>query len=189
VNQRLSANAIAEHIRSIYADEPFKGKGVGRVLADNVFAVTIRFGSADLQGSHQDPSTHLCAYDRWFRNLMFQSFGNHLGRKRHMQPLSYAFLDYPNSRGQQTQQVSEFFLSGLLHIHAVIALRLGHGQACRLCLNASATANQDERFSHVHIETFDPSRGSLEHMIDYFKKGSDAIGPYHRADCYDVFPR
>ena len=120
---------------------------------------------------------------------MIQSFGNHLGRKRHMQPLSYAFLDYANSRGQTFGHAGELFLSGLLHIHAVVALRLGRGQACRPFLIARAIQAPDDRFSDIRIEAFDPLRGSLANMIAYFKKGADVIGTRYRSDAYDVFPR
>jgi hypothetical protein len=121
---------------------------------------------------------------------MITSFGNNLGRKRHLQPLSYAFLDFPNSRGRNpVHHRSEFLESGLLHIHAVIALRLRAGQLCRRPLLVAGSAHRLRRFGDVKVEPFDPSRGSLANMVTYFKKGSDAVGSYCRTDGYDVFPR
>ena len=38
-----------------------------------------------------------------------------------------------------------------------------------------------------YLDAYDPSLGSLENMIAYFKKG--VIGSVHRSDAYEVFPR
>lgn len=150
----------------------------------------MKFESIELKGSRQNPSSYLDAYDDWFRSLMITSFGNNLGRKRHLQPLSYAFLDFPNSRGSNpVPNRSELLQSGLLHVHAVIALRLGAGQVCRRSLLVAGSVHRLRRFGDVKVEPFDPSRGSLENMIAYFKKGADAVGSYHRGDAYDMFPR
>ena len=40
-----------------------------------------------------------------------------------------------------------------------------------------------------YLDAYDPSLGSLENMIAYFKKGAEVIGSVHRSDAYDVFPR
>lgn len=185
-----SGKAIADHIASIYRDQVQNKEQLHQAIVNNVFAVTMKFESVDLHGSRQDPSSYLNAYDDWFRTLMISSFGNNLGRKRHLQPLSYAFLDFPNSRGSNpVQHRSEFLKSGLLHIHAVIALRLGDGQTCRIPLLVAGSAHRLPRFGDVKVEPFDPSRGSLENMTAYFRKGSDAVGSYYRTDGYDVFPR
>jgi hypothetical protein len=190
LNYLDSSQAIADHIVSIYRDHVRNNDELNQTITANVFAITMKFESIELNGSRQDPSSYLNAYDAWFRSLMISSFGNNLGRKRHLQPLSYAFLDFPNSRGSNPiPNRSELLQSGLLHIHAVIALRLGTGQACRRPLLVAGSAHQLRRFGDVKVEPFDPSRGSLENMVTYFKKGADAVGSFYRSDAYDVFPR
>lgn len=185
-----SGKAIADHIVSIYRDQVRNKEQLHQAIVANVFAITMKFESVDLRGSRQDPASYLNAYDDWFRTLMIASFGNNLGRKRHLQPLSYAFLDFPNSRGSNpVHHRSELLKSGLLHIHAVIALQLGAGQMCRIPLLVAGSAHRLPQFGDVKVEPFDPSRGTLANMVTYFKKGSDAVGTYCRADGYDVFPR
>jgi hypothetical protein len=190
LNYLDSSQAIADHIVSIYQDHVQNNDELNQTITANVFAITTKFESVELNGSRQDPSSYLNAYDAWFRSLMITSFENNLGRKRHLQPLSYAFLDFPNSRGNNpVPNRSELLRSGLLHVHAVIALRLGTGQACRRSLLVAGSAHQLRQFSDVKVEPFDPSRGSLENMVTYFKKGADAAGSFHRCNAYDVFPR
>lgn len=177
MNNHISSQGIANHIVSIYRDHVRNDNELYQMILANVFAVTMKFESIELNGSRQDPSSYLNVYDDWFRSLMITSFGNNLGRKRHLQPLSYAFLDFPNSRGSNpVPNRSELLQSGLLHVHAVIALRLGPGQACRRSLLVAGSAHQLRRFGDVKVEPFDPLLGSLENMITYFKKGADAVG-------------
>lgn len=150
----------------------------------------MKFESVELLGSRQDPSTYLNAYGRWFHDLMIEAFGNNLGRKRHMQPISYAFVDVPLSRGNcPRQNAHELLKSGLVHIHAVIALRPGGGQKLRRPLLVAGSAHQLRRYGDVLIEPFDPAKGSLENLIKYCMKGAEAVGRFHRSDTYDLFPR
>jgi len=44
---------------------------------------------------------YLDAFDRFNRYLLTQSFGPNFVRKRRHQPLSYAFIDFPGSRGRR----------------------------------------------------------------------------------------
>ena len=190
MNGHASSIAIANLIRSLYQDQNLTTDELNQAIIDNVFAVTMKFESVELQGPRDDPETYLSKYRSWFHWLMIQSFGNNLGRKKHLQPLSYAFMDFPDSRGSQSEcRVDELMKSGLLHVHAVIALRPGAGQACRLPLMVAGSAHQLRRFGDVKVEMFDPERGSIENMIQYFMKGAEAIGSRLRSDAYEVFPR
>lgn len=185
-----SSLAIADLIKSVYQDQNLTNDRLNQAIINNVFAVTMRFESVELHGSPQDAATYLSKYRSWFHRLMIQAFGNNLGRKKHLQPISYAFLDFPGSRGSQSEgRVDEIMKSGLLHIHAVIALRLGAGQACRMPLMVAGSAHQLRGFGDVKVEQYDPERGSLENMIAYFMKGADAIGSRLRSDAYEVLPR
>ena len=182
--------AIADLIRSLYQDQNLTTDKLNQAIIDNVFAVTMKFESTELQGPHNDPATYLSKYRSWFHWLMIQSFGNNLGRKKHLQPMSYAFLDFSNSRGSRSESsVDEIMKSGLLHIHAVIALRPGAGQACRMPLMVAGSAHQLRRFGDVKVEQYQAERGSLENMIQYFMKGAERIGSRLRSDAYEVLPR
>lgn len=90
------------------------------------------------------------------------------------------------SRGRSNISASELKASGLLHVHAVIAIRPGDGSVFR---QQFLDAGKLKRFGDVKVTPFDPSLGSLENMIEYFKKGSDAVGTRYKSDAYDIFPR
>ncbi len=188
IRVRTLSIAIADLLRSVYQDQSLTNDELNQAIIDNVFAVTMKFESAELHGRRDDLETYLSKYRSWFQRLMIQSFGNNLGRKKHQQPISYAFLDFPGSRGSQSEcRVDELMKSELLHVHAVIALRPGPGQACRTPLVAAGSAHR--RFGDVKVEQFDPARGSLENMIQYFMKGAEVIGSRLRSDAYELLPR
>jgi len=55
-------------------------------------------------------------------------------RKRYRQPLSISYVDFPGSKGTMSaREASELLKFGLLHVHAVVALR-PEGQALRRSL-------------------------------------------------------
>lgn len=181
------AEGIATTLASIYPTS--KTSDQNQVFAENVLAVTMKFDGIKLQGRKNDPSTYLNAYDDWFKSIMIQSFGNNLGRKKHLQPVSYAFVDFPGSRGRPKISAVEVAAFDLLHIHAVIALRPGDGQACRLPFLIAGSAHRDPRFGDVKVTPFNPAQQTPAGMIQYFKKGVDAIGSNGGTDYWDVFPR
>mgnify|MGYP003392467718 CR=1 FL=1 len=187
ITNHLIAKGIADSIATIYQSST--EADLNQAVIDNVLAVTMKFDSVKLEGSRNDPATYLTAYGDWFHSIMVRSFGNNLGRKRHLQPVSYAFVDFSASRGRSKINPGEMVRAGLLHLHAVIALRPGDGQACRLPFLVAGSAHRQRQFGDVKVTPFDPAQGSLENMIAYFKKGADAIGPFARSDCFDVFPR
>jgi hypothetical protein len=185
----LDTKAISDHIKDVYRQSDQATEQLNQLVIDHVLAMTMKFELIDLDGSRRDPATYLDVYGSWFHAQMIKALGNNLGRKRHLQPLSYAFVDVPGSRGLQRNSTSEAIKSGLLHIHAVIAIRPGKGEVCRLPLLVAGSAHRSREFGDVEVKPFDPSLGSLENMIEYFKKGAEAIGSRYQSDSYDVFPR
>lgn len=140
-----------------------------------------------------DPESYLTFFDDWFRQQVINTIGiRNIGRpnKRALQPLSYACVDFSNSRGKLPDHFSTGLLnSGLLHIHAVVAIRPGPGYQHRLRFLAAGHGAPSRRFGDVKVEPFNPSRGSLENMIEYISKGARVIGTKIKSETYDVFPR
>lgn len=137
---------------------------------------------------------YLDAYDRFNRYLLTQSFGPNFRRKKHLQPLSYAFIDFSGSRGRRDrgERVSRATLlgSGRLHIHAVVAVRPDEGQRCIHPLRHMLNGFDDElkKFGDVRIGHYDPTKG-LFNLIDYCSKGAQAVDDRHAwGDMYQVFP-
>lgn len=180
------SQAFAQIIRDIYRCPNQSEPDHDQAITDHVLAVTKKYESDDLEGSPEHPAAYLDGYNDWFQTQLREVFPNNLGRKKKIQPLSFAFVDMPGSRGRKNISASELKTSELLHVHAVIAIRPGDGMIFR---QQFLDAGKLKRFGDVKVEPFDPSRGSLENMIEYFKKGSDAIGSLCRSDAYDIFPR
>jgi hypothetical protein len=137
---------------------------------------------------------YLDAFDRFNRYLLTQSFGPNFVRKRRFQPLSYAFIDFPGSRGRRDtgERISRATLLNLgrLHIHAVVAVRPDEGQRCIPPLRHMLNGFDDElkKFGDVRINHFDPEQG-LANLIDYCSKGAQAVDDrYAWGDMHEVFP-
>ncbi|MFT6669893.1 MAG: hypothetical protein ACJAVZ_001355 [Afipia broomeae] len=188
----INSDAIAYVIKSIYRDHVGSNEAVlNQAIVDNVFAVTMKFDSAhfDFNESKRDPANYLTKYRDWFTRLVVEACGNNMGRKRYQQPLSVSYIDFPGSKGTMSAKEAANFLNfGLLHVHAVVALR-PEGQAFRRPLLVAGSAHQLRRFGEVKVEPYDPEKGSLEKMIQYCSKGAELIGPRHRSDCYELLPR
>ncbi len=189
----INSDAIAYVIKSIYRDHVGSNEAdLNQAIVDNVFAVTMKFESVyfDLNESKRDPANYLTKYRDWFTRLVIEACGNNVGRKRYQQPLSVSYVDFPGSKGMMAANEAANFLNfGLLHVHAVIALRPGAGQAFRRPLLVAGSAHQLRRFGEVKVEAYDPGKGSLEKMIQYCSKGAELIGSRHRTDCYEILPR
>lgn len=189
----INPDAIAYVIKSIYRDHVGSNEGgLNQAIIDNVFAVTMKFESVyfDPNESKKDPANYLTKYRDWFTRLVIEACGNNMGRKRYQQPLSFSFVDFPGSKGRlSSSEASELLNFGLLHVHAVIAIRPGAGQAFCRPLLVAGSAHQLRRFGEVKVEPYNPAQGSLENMIEYCKKGADLIGSRHRSDCYELLPR
>lgn len=192
MNNFINPDAIAYVIKSIYRDHVGSNEAdLNQAIVDNVFAVTMKFESVcfDLNESKRDPANYLTKYRDWFTRLVIEACGNNIGRKRYQQPLSVSYVDFPGSKGVMSScEAGEFLNFGLLHVHAVVALR-PEGQSFRRPLLVAGSAHQLRRFGEVKVEPYDPSRGSLEKMIKYCSKGAKLIGPHHRSDCFEFLPR
>ena len=200
---RLTAEAVTQHIQSRYLHTELEE--AIKLQNDNVFFVTMKFDGIDLKSSRSSPSTYLSLYGEWYHRLMQDSFGKHLGRKRRLQPLSYAFVDFPGSRSTgnftandepvglndltQHREISDYLSSGLLHIHAVLSLLPGPGQACRLRMLESISAQQTRELGAVEISQFNPQLGSLQNLVAYSMKGAIQLGSMIKDDCWGLFPR
>lgn len=202
---RITAEGVAKHIQSIYRNTSPNDDDQNQTLIDNVYFVTMKFDGVDLNRSRSSPSTYLNQYGEWYHRVMQDSFGKHLGRKRRLQPLSYAFIDIPGSRYRrscstdpeanaglyertQHRGAVEYLNSGLLHVHGVIALVPGPGQACLMPMVTSPSLPRTRELGDIEISRFDPSRGSLQNLIEYSMKGAVQVGSLVKEDCWGLFP-
>lgn len=214
MNSLISPKLVAAHLLTNYPTKDLDKKQLDQLCSDNILFITMKFDGLILPGSRSDPSTYLDIFARWYRSVIIDSFGRHYARasKKALQPLTYAFVDFPGSRYQQSSQLNKDCLaqvslfdktrhrgpsvvlkSGLLHVHALMALQPGQGRACRLRFAASnyldATVIQEPQFADIDVQSFDPKKGSLENLADYAMKGATQMGPTSGSDWWDVLPR
>lgn len=206
-----TAKQITDLLLSTYQTEGFNETELSQLLNDNIFFVTMMFERIKFEGlgSRYDPTTYLNIFHNWFRTIMMEGLGPHYGRKskRIHQPLAFAFVDFPGSRYRGQHEVntdqqaqsglydrtrnhgsSEFLKSGPLHIHAVVALRPGPGQVCRLPILNSVSLPKS-KFGRIDVQPFDPNKGTLQNLIEYSMKGAIQIGSATPSDCWEQFPR
>jgi hypothetical protein len=215
LNKIISEIEIRNHITSIYKDHSINVDSLNQALTENVFFVTAKFDGVTLGGSRSDPSSYLAKFADWYHSTMQISFGRHLGRKRTIQPITYAFIDFPGSRNhRQSSDLSmsagqralsgqrgvydhtryqdgraDFLKCDLLHVHAVMALVPDKGQACRVHLTTPHANSKRGNFGDVEISPFDPALGSLDTMIEYAMKGAVRIGSHYKSDCWTFLPK
>jgi hypothetical protein len=195
MNKQPLIRGFAQYIEDIYQPHGLKGQALMRAMSDNVFMITTKYDSVTFEEgeSRSDSQTYLNRYGELYRHINVQSFGkNNLGRVKAYQPLSFAFVDYPDSRDDKEISSNELRRRGQLyklHVHAIVALKPG-GQVCRRPLLVAGSGHQLPKYGEVKVEAFNPEKGSLENMIEYCAKG--AIGVDHgRAfgDLWELFPR
>ncbi len=123
------------------------------------------------------PAAALSDFNKTYFELLKAMYGNNLGRKRAVQPLAYAFLDFAGSR------LGKAIVPDLPHVHA---LMLAHpDQATRL----RALCHSLPLFSDA--QSFDPTKQSLEGIATYCMKGliSSRGEMLERGQLWEVFPR
>jgi hypothetical protein len=95
----ITAESIFEHIKSIYRPLIGEQTELELLLSKNVVFITLQCYGVQLQ-PRSNPSAYIEAFARWYHALNKAVLGNHLDRKTKwkLQPLSYAFVDFPGSR-------------------------------------------------------------------------------------------
>jgi hypothetical protein len=213
MNQLISPQLVAAHLLATYPTDPNQEQ-LSQLLSKNILFITMKFDGLTLLGSRSDPSTYLNIFASWYQSIIIKSFGRHYSRpsKLALQPLTYAFVDFPGSRYHRQHSRNKRLLakvnvhdrtrhrgssvilkSGPLHVHALMAVKPEQGQACRLPFLTSKFLNSRiagrPQFGDIDIQAFDPNKGSLENLAEYAMKGATQMGPSSRSDWWDILPR
>lgn len=212
MNSLISPQLVAAHLLTNYSTKDLNQEQLDQLLSENIFFITMKFDGLNFPGLRNDPSTYLNIFAAWYQSVIIKSLGRHYARptKRIHQPLTYAFVDFPSSRYRRPQnqdrlaQVNLFdrtrhrgssvvLRSGVLHVHALMALKPGPGQVCRLPFATSkfldANIVQPPQFIDIDVRAFDPKIASLENLAEYAMKGATQMGPFSGSDWWDILPR
>jgi hypothetical protein len=131
--------------------------------------------------------------------------GNHLGRKRQQQPLTYVFVDFEGTRS--SKPVQDILKSKFPHVHAVMLVppkcmnpvspkqsSIPHPKSFYRAIRDPAVfwlPSIRDPHRDFQVEQFDPAESSLEKLISYCMKGYLQVPHSYagREDLWGVFSR
>jgi hypothetical protein len=136
-------------------------------------------------------SDHLVEFEKLLFRTMKATIGNKLGRKEHLQPRAFAFLDTPGSSKNIKRDIRE---CPNRHVHAVIICR--HDSADRIFRFLDAESkhgrNEDDQSEHkrlLDVQRFDRNKGTMQKLIHYCVKGLTATPPNADIETWVSLPR
>lgn len=200
---------IIEHFRSIYESASYAERELDQMIRTNLVFITMKFQRHLLDGAIDHPATYFKEFRRLYRNLMRVSYGRHYYRKHEYLPLTYLCLDYGESRRLHRRQngihVPEAGVRGVydrtreladrppylkgesLHLHALMLMKPGYGQACREVIYEYAACADRDRLGLVDMQFPRPDR-SLVQLASYSSKGVHEIATKTGKDAWIILP-
>lgn len=179
----LEAIDIIRHFNQI-CSESYSDKTEDQAFRENLIFVTLKFKPDQINGGSPKAAVELI--EKLYARIARRAFGKRPGRKIHLQPIGYAFVDYDGTR-QSGGQGGYSLLAGAPHIHLILMLMPNEGQKFYDLL---ISEKHDDIVEDILIEKFDPTKGTLAHLISYCKKGADALPTSFagREDAWCILP-
>jgi hypothetical protein len=170
LNKHVFARMIVEHLRGRFERWGFAPTEFDRLAPETVTFITRTVGNLG-------PEAVLADFGKTYFDFLKRMYGNNLGRKTSIQPLTYACLDFAGSRS------GSCFGAELPHIHA---LMLAHPRDTKGIRSLSRVCPLLE-----NAQPYDPATGSLENLATYCVKGLFASGRADsaRSHLWDVYPK
>lgn len=179
---RPTPESILQHFR-IHFSGTDSGTSLEPEFKSCLYFITARFE----RPWHRQPSDQLNEFSKLYYKLSRPLLGNHLNRKRRLQPLCYAFVDAEGSR----VGYSEMFDCELPHIHALLLAPPEYRIELRRALQDPRLVDCVASLKTVDVKPFSENEGSVENLISYCMKGFVQASPSHflREDLWAIFPR
>ena len=212
--QPVPITGIKKEFENIYNDHACDNPSLDGFLQSHLFFITVRFnlrrpflernidrdilnqfngtkwGSLLRSGLAERKRTQLSEFGKFYFKISKYLLGNNLGRKRPLQPLTYAFTDFEGSRSGK----SDALKSQMPHIHALMLVRPNHLAAFQQLPIFETSKRTKVWFSSIkdiETEPFSPMKGSVEDLASYCMKGcAQTLRDYAgRDDLWAVFPK
>jgi len=195
---QLLAKHISEKCSSLHGNEQLSDV---ELLKNHLLFISVTFKPGTVAVKHTCKPSPMRAFSLFYRNWMADCLGGNIARKRHYQPLTWAFVDVEGSRQvrnrkgifvtptQRGEKVIDPRLANWPHVHALslIDSSLRDKIQCQLAAPWLCSA-----FKHPGIDVeaswFDPSKSSLVDLISYCSKGMWQIAEADRDDFLGIFP-
>src|SRR5262249_41213753 len=121
-NTNISPNAIRDHFRVIHNDYKADFPEFSQFLEQHLFFVTASFDLRRATNFRSSGPTQLTEFRKLHFEISRYLLGPKLNRKRKLQPMTYAFMDFEGSRHGRSDPTH----SELPHIHALILVAPKH---------------------------------------------------------------
>lgn len=176
VNEAL---AVEQHFKKFHT-EFYKATCPNQLdfLEQHLFFITVMFRSGhvsicEMKSELCTPKIHpMNAFSIHYYNVMKQIMGNNLHRKRRWQPLTYAWVDFENSRLGQRIDPGQ---ASNPHIHALALCHPNQRVKFPVFLNDHVLRRAMGIIESLKVRNFDSSIKPLKDLISYCSKGYDNI--------------
>ena len=182
----ISATSIRKHFEIIYGGYKDQYSSFNQFLEQNLFFVTVSFRVEKTNFCSSKQQNELREFRRLHFKISEYLLGNNLNRKRTLQPLTYAFVDFEGSR----QGRSDPIYSELPHIHALVLVRPEHLALFKSPLLVPRLRSWVSSINDIEIKNFSEKEGTFENLASYCMKGHKQTSPFYseREDLWAILP-
>lgn len=185
-NDRFS-DAIMKHFATFYSDNPNPHPSFDKFLEEHLFFITVSFDLEKVTEFRSKAPTQLTEFGKLHFNISKYLLGNNLNRKRPLQPLTYAFIDFEASRlGRSDAMHSE-----RPHVHALMLVAPKYLVKFRSAIFEPRLRSWVGSIKELQIKNFSQGEGTLDNLVSYCMKGhrQTASSYCEREDLWSIFPK
>ena len=179
-------DAIIDHFQSVHVENQVLQSSFNNFLEQHLFFITVSFRLRKPSNLLSKWPTPLSEFGRLHFKISWYLLGNHLNRKRRLQPLTYAFVDFEGSRQGQSDPIHNEFP----RVHALMLIDPRYLQQFRSAIFEARLRSWIGSIKELQIENFSADEGTLEDLVSYCMKGHDQAAKSYsqREDLWNIFP-
>jgi len=184
--RELSAKDILVDLKTRH-EEWNKEEHFVKFLETHLFFITVKFNLDQIVGWRSDLTKLIGEFGKLYFETSKQLLGNNLGRKRHLQPRTFAYTDFEGTRSRKKS--IDILKSGFPHVHAVALVRSEHSFRFPLTLQNRALIMQSVKDCDVRL--YDRHGKTVEELVEYCMKGYLRVPQSYsgREDLWQFYPR
>ena len=178
----VTPSAIRDHFKNIYLLHNNGQESFQQYLEKYLFFLSVTFRNP-AESSHPQLFKE---FGKFYFLLSRRLLGNNLSRKRRLQPLTYAFIDFEGSRSGKSDALN----SAMPHIHALMLVLPQHIEAFNDLHSEQFARVSVPTIVDMHADRFSTARGGVETLISYSMKGflQTPKEYFAREDLWSLFP-
>lgn len=185
---RIFSKAIVQHFCETLKNPNFNNENsIEELFSKNLYFMTVGF-HLDQIPSRQNPSGLLKEFGRYYFDLMRQTYGNNLVRKKQIQPLIYAFVNFEGTRRSGRIDASKTLVP---HLHGLALVKPNTQDVFAKINNGSMIGPSIDSIKKIEFSPYKAERSSVERLNTYAMKGCFRVDQADAGagDLWDIFPR